>query len=168
MNAHGKISYGPIIAFGLCLLSFQANAVEIAVSQCPKELPVQQGIELPVANGWKAVSSNRNHPLDTIRISAGEYPTEQTGFEIPTGSEKLPKGGIIAYHDSIARLAGGWHNYWAVCEYAKTSAVLARKIPENVVRCEIMRSSDPIHDLEPPEKVILRCFDETRPNAELE
>jgi hypothetical protein len=170
MSSHRRIFPKSAAFVWLGLVFLHAGAAEVNVSQCPRTLTVQQYIESPVSGNWKTVSGiTGNHPLAGIAISAGEYPTEQTGFDIPSGYEKLPNGGHITYYDHLVfqRKDTDYYKYWAVCLYHKTDAVVTKQIPSNVAYCEVRMFNTPTLYDEVPDRVHLLCFDETRPNAEL-
>jgi hypothetical protein len=140
----------------------------VAVPQCPKELTARQEIISPVAEGWKTVDSERNHLLGSIAFSFLEYRNVQMGFIRPSGDENLPGGGKTFYYDYLGPDSGGLHDNWVVCEYRRTTAAIIRKLPENVVRCEVTLPYPYYlaHDDNTSGTPTMRCFDQIRPNAE--
>jgi hypothetical protein len=146
------------IFVALNFISLLVSAGEVPVPQCPQKLAVSQSISSSVEDDWKIVNSNNTHWLSGIGISAGEYPTEQTGFEISTKTKKLSKGDLIYFYDYVVPLPSGVHDYWIVCGYMNANTFLVHRIPEDVVRCEIKR----INDITNSGKITVKCFDTPR------
>jgi hypothetical protein len=168
MNERARVFRNAMLAFmGVHAPFFHASAAEVAVPQCPEGLTAKQEIILPVAEGWKTVDSSRSHLLGGIAFSDSEYGKVQPGLLIPSGSEDLPGGGNMIYYD-LGPDANGLHDSWVVCKYRRTAVVLIRKLPENVMRCEVMRPYPYFlsHDDNTPGKPTMRCFDQPPPNAE--
>jgi hypothetical protein len=155
MKENCKLIRGTLVAFlSLNVLSLHANASEhlVDIPRCPQYLNVQQNIEPSTENGWKPVNTNKRHRLYSIGFSAGEYPGE--GFLIPDDRKLLPTKETYFYdHLSPIQIKNKLIEHWAICSYTETSAVLIRKLPENVVHCEVESESFELHD------VFLRCFD---------
>ena len=141
---------------GLSLAFSHANAEEILFPQCPPEIPIQQTVKGPSENGWNIVNNHNTQRLRGIGISAGEYPTVQTGLEIPT-EEKNPDGDVIAHYQTPT-LPNGEHDYWAVCWFSQSDIVLVQKLPEYAVRCEVRHRNEPLA----PDRVTIKCFDTPR------
>jgi hypothetical protein len=149
--------YAPALAFtfaGLCFASSDVNAGEVPFPQCPQKLSVQQNLKSTVSDGWKTVDQNPPASLAYISVSAGEYPIEQTGFNVPSGEEKMSNGDVVVYFDELIPNSRGIHNYWIVCRYYDTSIELVQKIPENVTRCEFTALSKHLS----PVSVTIKCF----------
>ena len=143
----------------LCLVSLHAYAHEVPFPQCPQNLPTEQSTKSSISDGWKAAqSAYPKYHLAHISISSGEYPVEQTGFDVPSGEKKQPNGDIIVYHDELILDSQGRHDYWAVCRYDQTSLVLVQRIPESVTRCEVKYANDATT----PERVAIKCFDTSK------
>jgi hypothetical protein len=137
----------------ICLVSLQANAKNVPFPQCPSELPVTQHTREYAKDGWKTVNNTSTRQLEHIGISAGEYPTVQTGLDIPT-DEKKPNGDIIAHYD-VTPYTSGTHDYWVVCEYRNSAVLLVQQIPQNVRRCEVKYRNDILAS----DRVTIQCFD---------
>jgi hypothetical protein len=140
----------------LSLASLCVTAGEIPVSQCPQQLSIQQQALVQSVPGWKIVNDKGPKWLKHIGISFWEYPTVQTGFNIPT-TEKLSKGGSIAHYDTGPDTSGE-HDYWAICQYMNSAVVLVHKLPENAVRCEVKYISDATIS----DRITIKCFDTPR------
>jgi len=140
----------------LSFVSFHTGAEEISVPQCPQQLPIQQKTLTQPADGWKVVNSEKSQWLEHIAISAWEYPTVQTGFNIPI-TEKLPKGDRIAHYETGPDTSGV-HDYWVICQYMNSAVVLVQKIPENAMRCEIKY----INDATVSDRITIKCFNTPR------
>ncbi|MDR2014435.1 MAG: hypothetical protein LBP99_02260 [Azoarcus sp.] len=139
----------------LCLAPVVAVAVEVSVPQCPQKLPIQQEIREQQADGWKIANNTSTRWLKGIAISAWEYPVVQ-GLMIPT-DEKLPKGDIIGHYETSPDTSGE-HDFWVICHYMDSAAVLVQRLPENVRRCEVLYRND----VTVPDRVIIKCFDTPR------
>ena len=158
MKNHLKTSLGVLFAVGGICFPVLANAKEVPFPQCPKTLAIQQKIDTPMSEGWKLVYRDSSVPLKGYWIAAGEYPVKQRGFEIPSEEKKLSNGDVIVYHDDLLPPTGGQHDYWAVCQYHNTSAVLVQKIPENTIRCEIKILNNHLAE----DRETIKCFDTPR------
>jgi hypothetical protein len=148
---------------GMCFLPLSANAAEIAVPQCPENVPVRQTLVSPVTDGWKAVNDEGTYPKFRYKVflSRGEYPAKETVLLTPAHERKEPfydQYRQVAYYDALPPGADGVRDYWIVCDYGGASVALVRKLPKNAARCEVRYSlwrgsSD---------SVSLRCFDKAR------
>jgi len=147
-----------LASVALSLATLHVRAGEVTVLQCPQKLLIQQVVGTFPLEGWKIVNSDNTQWLRGIGISAGEYPTEQTGFEIPTETKRLANGDVIYFHDHIIPFNSGIHDYWAVCGYVSADTFLVQKLPENVVRCEVKH----LHDVTVPDRITIKCFDTPR------
>ncbi|MCL2165232.1 MAG: hypothetical protein FWH55_12805 [Oscillospiraceae bacterium] len=144
------------VALVLCFASVFVVAAEVPAPQCPQKMTVQQYALKHQAGDWKIVNSNASQPLAAVAISTEEYPTVQTGFDVPT-IENLPKGDRIAHYDTTP-LPTGLHDYWVICQYRDSAVVLVQRLPENVRRCEVLYRND----VTIPERVTIKCFDTLR------
>jgi hypothetical protein len=145
------------ISFIVLYFTFSyANAGEVPFSQCPQELAIQQTVRTPPPDEWEIVNNNNDNiqRLSGIGISAGEYPTRQTGFNIPMASVKYPGGDTVSRYYTD----GGSRDYWAVCGYTHAKIVLVQKIPENAERCEVKYRDESFA----PDRVTIKCFDTPR------
>ena len=148
--------YSKILSAGmLCLVFSQAHPKDVSFPQCPQELPIRQVVRTAPADGWEIIGDTDTQQLRSIGISFEEYPTIQTGLDIPD-EEKLPSGDVIAHY--YADAAGGGHDYWAVCGYSNSDVVLVQQLPQNIVRCEVKYQ----HNQVAPNKVTIKCFDTPR------
>ncbi|MCL2160590.1 MAG: hypothetical protein FWH56_01685 [Betaproteobacteria bacterium] len=144
-------AFAALSFFSLCV-----RAGEVSVPQCPQQLPIQQQVQTQAVDGWKIVNNNDPQWLEYIGISFLEYPTVQTGLDIPT-TEKLPKGDYITHYETGSATSEE-HDYWAICQYMKSAVVLVQKLPKNVVRCAVKY----INDVTVPNRVSIKCFDTPR------
>jgi hypothetical protein len=145
-----------LVCAGLCLAPLHAQCAEVPVPQCPASVDVQQDIKLPV-EGWKTAIAKTNgdaHPLKGIYFSPEEYPSDSC-CDIPTEKKTLPRGETVFYFDHVTPKK---FDFWFVCGYEDTTVVLARKVPENVARCEVRYSGFPVQ----PRVISFRCFDAPR------
>jgi hypothetical protein len=113
-------------------------------------------------DGWKVSSAkpqgNSTHALKGIYFSPDEYPSESC-CDIPSekkASSPRGAGETIFYFDYIESSKG--LNFWYACGYEDTNVVLARKVPDNVTRCEVKYSGFPIQ----PRVTTFKCFDTPR------
>lgn len=129
------ILFAILLSNVLCLVSSHSSAGEVSFPQCPEKLTIQQNNKSSINNGWKAVDSIDEHNLKGVYFSYGEYPTQQTGFIIPSEEKKFPKGVTVVYFDYLSSSKNDYA-HWAACHYTGSFVVLTQKLPENVVRCE--------------------------------
>jgi hypothetical protein len=164
MNERARVFRNAMLAFaGLYAPFFHASVAEVAVPQCPENVPVRQTLVSPVTDGWKAVNDEGTYPKYRYKVflSRGEYPAKETVLLTPTDGRKEPfydRYRQVAYYDALPPGANGARDYWIVCDYGRASVALVRKLPKNAARCEIRYSlrrgsSD---------SVSLRCFDKAR------
>jgi hypothetical protein len=148
---------------GMCFLSLPVSAAEIAVPQCPENVPVRQTLVSPVTDGWKAVNDEGTRPQSRYKVflSRGEYPAKEAVLLTPTDERKEPvhdRYRQVAYYDALPPGADGARDYWIVCDYGEASVALVRKLPKNAARCEVRYSPLPFSS----DPVSLRCFDKAR------
>ncbi|GHT95772.1 hypothetical protein AGMMS49545_19300 [Betaproteobacteria bacterium] len=147
------------IGASLYLISFQTQAAELSIPQCPEKITIQQNIVSPIEDDWKAADDNHStenlYSLRGVNFSYLEYPSIQSGFLIPTEEEKQKNGDLKIFYDYLFS-SNEPHDFWIACSYRNTSVVLVRKIPENVVRCEVNYPDIP------GEVKTFRCFDTSR------
>jgi len=95
---------------------------------CPAQLPVSQTITSPIA-GWTLLNQQDNHPFTRVAFYPG--PPAETALIVPT----LEYKGQAGLHDGwdLPPRAGG---YWMTCAYGNTSAMVARKLADNVDYCQ--------------------------------
>jgi hypothetical protein len=141
MNKHCRnLKSVALIGVSLYLISFHVQAAEVSISQCPAKIMVQQNISSQIENGWKVADDNHTtrdgYPLKSIGFSYLEYPSVQSGFLVPSEDEKQKNGDLKIFYDYLSS-SNEPHDFWVTCAYWNTSVVLVRKIPENVVRCEV-------------------------------
>ena len=141
-------------ALFLCSL---AQAGEVPFPQCPVSLRVTQTAQADAVDTWKTVNNDSSHWLAHIGISTGEYPVKQTGLDRADNEEKHRGYGVAHY--STPPFERGGHDYWVVCDYSQSAVVLVKKLPENVVRCEVkyLNNYTAIED-----SVTIKCFDTPR------
>jgi hypothetical protein len=146
----------------LCgLAALSVNAKEIAVPKCPGKVTARQEIKLPMADGWKAVNDKGAYTLYSIFLSRGEYPAKQTELLTPDDErERLwpSSDSMISYYDNLPPDADGVRDYWMVCDYTRASVAVVKKLPQNIVRCEVRYALRPAQG----EEISLRCFDKPR------
>jgi hypothetical protein len=129
---------------------------------------VQQKIKSSLASDWKTMDSSGIHLLRAVTFSFLENRDTHTGYLIPSGGEGLPDGGRIVHYDALAASESGFHDYWIVCQYQKTKVILTRKIPENIVRCEVRYTHAQTFDESISDEAKVRCFDTPLANATLQ
>ncbi len=120
---------------------FQISIIAVAITStnvlshaeykfvCPSELTVLQSIVQDVS-GWKMYGSHRRHPFVNLSFSEG-IPNES--YILVPDEEKRKGSRLIARWELLKSTEG----YWVLCEYADTSATVARKLPEDVAYCEV-------------------------------
>jgi len=141
----------------LLAISSPTFAAEIPMPQCPDDLLVRQEIESKVESGWKALGSHSRHKLKAIYVSDLEtFEDGRSGIMIPGGVSRLPNGDEISYYEELGPLPIGKHEYWQLCAFFGTSAILSQRIPETVRRCDVLTTQNPI------QKHSIRCFDDAR------
>jgi hypothetical protein len=141
----------------LCVTSFRVNAEDrfVDVPQCPKFLTVQQKIT-SINDAWVPVGSDRQWALSGVGFSVGnpEYPP--LFLLMPREERSLSKNSSVAFFDNL-RPAKDDEDAWISCYYhTNTDAILTRKLPKNVMRCEVAYTMRPLRE------VVVRCFETPR------
>jgi len=97
------------------------------VDACPAQLPVSQTVTESLA-GWTAQNQQGNYPFVRVAIYPG--PPAETSLIVPTVEYR----GQAGLHDrwDLPRRNGG---YWMTCAYGNTTALLARKLADDVDFC---------------------------------
>jgi hypothetical protein len=148
-----------LICVSACLISFQAQAAEVPIPQCPEKIKVKQEADSQNENGWKAADAVvGGYRLQHVGFSYLEFPAVQSGLLISSEGKKLKGGARRVFYDHLT-VINEPHDYWAVCTYRNTSFVLVRKIPETIVRCEVDYPNDSFAS------ITFRCFDTPRAGA---
>jgi hypothetical protein len=95
---------------------------------CPAQLPVRQAISEPIA-GWTLLDQQGNQPFQRVAFFPG--PPADSSLIVPTAEYKSQTG----LHDrwDLPRRAGG---YWMTCAYGNTTAIVARKLADDVDFCQ--------------------------------
>jgi hypothetical protein len=132
-----------------------ANAGEVAFPQCPQSLPIVQYAKTRVEDGWKLVNNTETRLLEHIGISFDEYPTVQTGFNIPAAEKDLPNGDAVSYYEINSNSVSEYHHYWAICTYFESAVITVQELPDNVKHCEVKYRNDHLA----PDRVTIKCFD---------
>jgi hypothetical protein len=157
MNKHYKVKrHALFICAALCVIPLYVKGEALPVLQCPENIGVQQNMSSH-PEGWKVSAfdvGERTYTLKGIYFSPDEYPSDSC-CDIPSERKTLPHGETIFYFDDIEPKK---LNYWYVCGYENTTVVLARKVPDEVSRCEVKYSGFPVQ----PRVVSFQCFDMPR------
>lgn len=113
----------------LMMLSSSQKVMAADVDSCPSELPVSQKI-LNAPGGWDEINTSDLHPYVGVSFSQGP-PTDQV-ILAPDVVQEIRGGRRSVWHFSNTAQA-----YWISCLYAETSATVAKRLPKNIVTCEV-------------------------------
>jgi hypothetical protein len=104
--------------------------IALAESACPKTIPVQQKASAPAAD-WSVSYSGYETALQGVTIFDG--PPAQQASLVPD-NEKTAGDNVI----QTWRLTKNDRGYWLQCNYANTTAQIARRLPDNIARCDVV------------------------------
>jgi hypothetical protein len=102
----------------------------LAESACPKTIAVEQKASAPAAD-WNVSYSGYETALQGVTIFDG--PPAQQASLVPD-SEKSSGDNVI----QIWRLTKNDRGYWLRCNYANTTAQIARRLPDSITRCDVV------------------------------
>jgi hypothetical protein len=97
------------------------------VDACPAQLPVSQTVSAPIG-GWTALNQQGNYPF--VRVAFYPGPPAESNLMVPTVEYR----GQAGLHDrwELPHRNGG---YWMTCAYGNTTAMLVRKLADDVDFC---------------------------------
>jgi hypothetical protein len=101
-----------------------------AESSCPAEIAVEQRASAP-APDWAVTYSGYQTAVAGVTIFDGP-PSAQASL-VPD-NEKASGDNLI----QIWQLAKSDRGYWLQCNYANTTAQIARRLPASVTRCDVV------------------------------
>ena len=96
---------------------------------CPAQLPVTQTVSQSIAD-WTPLDQRGSNPFVRVAFYPGSPADPGLSLIVPTTEYK----GAAGLHDGweLPRRAGG---YWVTCAYANTTAVVTRKLADDVDFC---------------------------------
>jgi hypothetical protein len=96
---------------------------------CPAQLPVTQTVSQPIP-GWAALDQRGSYPFTRVAFYPGSPADASASLIVPTTEYK----GAAGLHDgwNLPHRAAG---YWVTCAYANTTAVVLRKLADDVDFC---------------------------------
>lgn len=107
--------------------SVAAGPATAVVDACPKELVVNQSVATDVP-GWTSVNRRESYPFARIAFYSG--PPADDKRVVPAWENRTTTG----LHDGW-RLPKQPAGYWVQCQYANTTAVVARKLDDAITFC---------------------------------
>jgi hypothetical protein len=109
--------------------SVAASAGAPLSDACPAQLPVTQTVSEPIP-GWTPLDQRGSYPFVRVAFYPGSPADASPGLIVPTTEYK----GMAGLHDGwdLPRRASG---YWVTCAYANTTAVVLRKLADDVDFC---------------------------------
>ncbi|HEY6419284.1 MAG TPA: STY0301 family protein [Candidatus Binataceae bacterium] len=115
-----------LIAFA-CAIA--APHLACAQATCPPELAVEQKVSAP-GSDWTVAYSRDKTAVAGVTIFEG-LPAEQASL-VPDSEKKT--------HDTVIqtwKLPKSDRGYWLQCQYVNTTAQIYRRLPANVMRCDV-------------------------------
>lgn len=97
---------------------------------CPQRIMVIQTVSGKPHEGWYDFGTKDEHPLIGVSFSYG--PPDQKSLLTP--SNESEKGKIAT---ATWTFPESDTNYWVACEYAGTSAVVAKPLSKNISTCTV-------------------------------
>ncbi|MDR1423048.1 MAG: hypothetical protein LBI92_00315 [Azoarcus sp.] len=155
MKKHSKTLV--FACLGLSVAFSHANAGEIPFPQCPNKLIIKHEIQSFVNDEWETTNGKEEHALEGMYISFGDYSDKNTGHVKPSEEKRRKNGDLSIFWDIGDSSRHKGFNFWATCKYKNSSAILTRKLPENVSYCtvQVFKNGGPIAEE-------VKCFDTPR------
>jgi hypothetical protein len=119
---------GMAIAF-LASVPAESGAQLFASNACPREIEVEQRVGV-VPEGWNAAQTTATVALASVTFFDGP-PSEKASLKFD--SEDLQKRDRVASWN----LPPNVRDYWISCGYQNTTAVISRRLPENIRSCAV-------------------------------
>jgi hypothetical protein len=104
--------------------------IALADSACPRTIAVDQRASAP-APDWSVSYSGYETAVQGVTIFDGP-PAGQASL-VPD-NEKTSGDNVI----QTWRLTRSDRGYWLQCNYANTTAQIARRLPDNITRCDVV------------------------------
>ena len=119
---------GMAIAF-LASVPAESGAQLFASNACPREIEVEQRVDV-VPEGWNAAQTTATVALASVTFFDGP-PSEKASLKFD--SEDMQKRDRVASWN----LPPNVRDYWISCGYQNTTAVISRRLPENIRSCAV-------------------------------
>jgi len=116
------------IAF-LASVPAESGAQLFASNACPREIEVEQRVDV-VPEGWNAAQTTATVALASVTFFDGP-PSEKASLKFD--SEDMQKRDRVASWNLPPNVRG----YWISCGYQNTTAVISRRLPENIRSCAV-------------------------------
>ena len=116
------------IAF-LASVSAESGAQLFASNTCPQKIEVEQRFAA-APEGWEAAQPTTTVSLASVTFFDGP-PTEKASLKFDT--EDMQKRDRVAHWNLPPNVRG----YWISCGYQNTTAVISRRLPENIRSCAV-------------------------------
>jgi len=113
----------------LACVSTGSGAQLFARNTCPQKIEVEQRVG-GVPAGWEAAQANSTVSLASVTFFDGP-PAERAALKFD--SEDRQKRDRIALWNMPPNARG----YWISCAYENTTAVVSRRLPENIKSCAV-------------------------------
>lgn len=107
----------------------ESGAQLVASNTCPQKIEVEQRIGV-VPEGWDAAQTTATVALAAVTFFDGP-PSEKASLKFD--SEDLQKRDRVAFWNLPPNVRG----YWISCGYQNTTAVISRRLPENIRSCAV-------------------------------
>ena len=113
----------------LACVSTGSGAQLFARNTCPQKIEVEQRVGV-VPEGWNAAQTTATVALASVTFFDGP-PSEKASLKFD--SEDRQKRDRIALWNMPPNARG----YWISCAYENTTAVVSRRLPENIKSCAV-------------------------------
>jgi hypothetical protein len=116
------------IAF-LASVAAESDAQLFARNTCPQKIEVEQRVGV-IPEGWEAAQPTTTVSLASVAFFDGP-PAERAALKFD--SEDVQKRDRVAFWNLPPNVRG----YWISCGYQNTTAVISRRLPENIRSCTV-------------------------------
>ena len=121
-----------LLTFTVVALAFAIARAHIALAEsaCPRTIAVEQRASAP-APDWSVSYSGYETAIQGVTIFDGP-PAEQASL-VPDNEKTVGDNVIQTW-----RLTKSDRGYWLQCNYANTTAQIARRLPASIARCDVV------------------------------
>jgi len=110
-------------------VSSESGAQVFSRGACPQKLEVEPRVSV-IPEGWEAAQTTATVALASVTFFDGP-PSEKAALKYD--SEDRQKRDLIAFWNLPPNARG----YWISCGYENTTAVISRRLPENIKICSV-------------------------------
>jgi hypothetical protein len=123
----------PLKAIMLAAIASCASPAIAAGISCPTTIQTEQKATAPAdwTVGYGAL------PIALAQVTIFEGPPSEQASLVYDTEKKMPKELVLTWN-----LGPSKRGYWLQCAYSSTNAMISRRLPDSVTRCEVRLARD--------------------------